>query len=493
MTATSGTNTIPTTPAHEPDSLRGSLGVIVLLVVATFVVILNETIMGVALPALMRDLEITATTAQWLTTAYLLTMAAVIPVTGLLIRRFSVRVLFFSAMGLFSLGTFIAALSPGFGTLLVGRVVQASGTAVMMPLLMTTILTIVPARNRGRMMGVVSIVISVAPAIGPTVSGLILSALDWRWLFWTVLPISVATIALGMLLVRNVTQTRTVRVDVLSVILSTLGFGGVVFGLSSIGESAAGHAPVPVWIPLVIGGVSLALFVARQLILQRSDRALLDLRTFRHRSFSVAASLIVVVMITLFGTLILLPIYLQNVLGVDTLTTGLILLPGGLVMGVLAPLVGSLFDRFGARVLVIPSTIGLTCVLGWMTTLNEASSLWLIVAMHVTMSVCLALMFTPLFTSALGGLPPVLYPHGSAVVGTIQQVAGAIGTALFVTVMSITAASAAAGGATASAATSQGFHSALLIGTVVAGLSVIVALLLPRHVPGVASERPVAH
>lgn len=492
MAVTSGMNT-QTTRADNRSSLRGSRGVIVLLVVSAFVVILNETIMGVALPALMSDLQITATTAQWLTTAYLLTMAAVIPITGLLIQRFSVRVLFFWAMGLFSTGTLIAALSTGFGMLLLGRVVQASGTAVMMPLLMTTILTIVPVDKRGRLMGVVSIVISVAPAVGPAISGLILSVLDWRWLFWTVLPIALATIVLGVFLVRNVTHTQSVRVDVLSVVLSTLGFGGVVFGLSSIGESAAGHAPVPPAIPLAVGAIALWAFVARQLTLQRTDRALLDLRTFSHRSFTVAAILIAVVMITLFGTLILLPIYLQNVLEIDTLTTGLILLPGGLIMGALAPFVGSLFDRFGARVLVIPGTIGLTGVLWWMTSLDQNSTVGIIVAMHVTMSVCLALMFTPLFTSALGSLPPRLYPHGSALVGTIQQVAGAIGTALFVTVMTVTAATAVSGGASEQAATADGFHSALLIGTIVAGLSAVVAFLIPRHVARSASTDITPH
>ena len=180
--------------------------VITLLLVSGFVVILNETVMGVAVPHLMADLQISAGTAQWLTTAFLLTMAIVIPITGYLLQRFSTRSVFMLAMSSFSLGTLICALAPGFEVLVAGRVVQAMGTAIMLPLLMTTVMSLVPPASRGLVMGNISIVISVAPAIGPTVSGLILSALDWRWMFWLVLPIGIASLLLGMSRIRNVSE-----------------------------------------------------------------------------------------------------------------------------------------------------------------------------------------------------------------------------------------------------------------------------------------------
>src|SRR5690606_32568552 len=165
--------------------------------VAAFVVILNETIMNVALPSLMIELDVSANTVQWLSTAFLLTMAVVIPLTGFLLQRFTTRFVFVLAMGLFSLGTLLAALAPGFLPLLVGRIVQASGTAIMMPLLMTTVLRLVPTHSRGSVLGTVSIVISVAPALGPTVSGIILQTLSWRFMFLLVLPIALAAIAIG--------------------------------------------------------------------------------------------------------------------------------------------------------------------------------------------------------------------------------------------------------------------------------------------------------
>lgn len=465
------------TPSAPP---RGAGRVIALLVSAAFVVVLNETIMSVALPRLMDDLSITAATAQWLTTAYLLTMAIVIPLTGYLLERFPLRGVFLTAMTLFSIGTLTAALAPGFGILLVGRIVQASGTAVMMPLLFTTVLNVVAPERRGRMMGVISIVISVAPAIGPTVSGIILSALDWRWMFWLVLPIALLALGLGAVWVRNVTETQRVRFDVLSVVLSALAFGGLIYGLSSIGEAAAGNAGLPVWIPLAVGTIALISFVLRQLVLQRTDSALLDLRAFRSRAFSLAVVLVVVVMAALFGSLILLPIYLQQVLGLDVLTVGLMMLPGGVLMGLIAPVVGALFDRFGPTPLVIPGMAVAAAALWGMTTFEVDTPSWWVIAIHMLLNAGLGFVFTPLMTSALGSLPRPLYPHGSAIVGTLQQVAGAAGTALFITLMTVQAAQSASQGADAVAATASGTHAAFLVGAIIASAAVILTAFVRR-------------
>ncbi|MDN4615757.1 MDR family MFS transporter [Leifsonia sp. F6_8S_P_1B] len=457
--------------------------VIALLVVSAFVVILNETTMGVALTDIMDDLGITAATGAWLTTGFLLTMAIVIPLTGFLLSRFTIRQVFFSAMGLFATGTLIAALAPGFEVLLAGRIVQATGTGVMMPLLFTTVLTIVPPSHRGRMMGVITIVIAVAPAVGPTVSGLILQNLTWHAIFWIVLPIALLAIGLGAVWVRNVTETNPhARFDVLSVILSAFGFGGLIYGLSSIGEAASGHALMPIWIPIVVGVVALALFVLRQLQLQKVDGALLDLRVFTSRAFSLASVLVVIVMAALFGSLILIPIYLQQVLGLDVLAVGLVLLPGGVLMGAMAPVVGNLFDRFGPTPLVIPGTAIAAAALWGMATFGEGTSLVWVIAVHLALNLGLGLVFTPLLTSALGSLPQRLYPHGSAVVGTIQQVAGAAGTALFVTLMSVTIASSTSAGASPVTATADGVHVAFFIGAIVASAAVVLALFVRKPV-----------
>ena len=462
---------------HEKRNSR----VIKLLLAAAFVVILNETIMSVALTELMEDLTITAGAAQWLTTAFMLTMAVVIPVTGFLLQRFSTRAMFIAAMTAFSIGTLICAVAPGFAVLLVGRIIQASGTAVMMPLLMTTLMKPVPASKRGRTMGNVSIVISVAPAIGPTVSGLILNALSWRWMFWIVLPIALAMLAVGIRKVENVTETEDAPLDVASVILSALGFGGLVYGLSSIGgeggESASG---VVMWTAFIVGVAGLGLFVLRQFQLQRRDTPLLDLRTFRSPIFSVSVALMVVSMAALFGSVILLPIYLQQVLGLEPLQVGLFLLPGGLVMGLLAPFVGRLYDRFGPRVLLVPGTLVLSAVLWFLSTVNEDTPTMTVLTAHVTLSVGLAFLFTPLFTTALGSVKPALYSHASAVISTVQQVAGAAGTAVFITVMTSQSAALTASGAAEPAAVAGGVGDAFMVGAVVSLLAIVAACFVRR-------------
>ncbi|HEY3436307.1 MAG TPA: DHA2 family efflux MFS transporter permease subunit [Actinotalea sp.] len=449
-----------------------------LLLLSTFVVILNETIMGVALPRLMADLDITAGVAQWVATAFMLTMAVVIPVTGFVIQSITTRATFATAMGLFCAGTLICATAPGFPVLLLGRVVQASGTAIMLPLLMTTVMTVTPPATRGRTMGNISVVISVAPALGPTVSGFVLSYLSWRWLFVIVLPIAAGALLLGLARLPNLTTPRPTRVDPGSVGLSALAFGGLVFGLSQIGETARGAAPVTAWAPLAVGVVALALFIVRQRRLERRDAALLDLRTFRSPVFAVALGLMALSMVSLFGTIILLPIYAQNVLGMDTLQTGLLLLPGGLLMGLLAPWVGRAFDRFGARVLLVPGTVVVSASAWGLALLGGSSSPWLLLAAHVVLSIGLALIFTPLFTSALGALPPHLYSHGSATVGTVQQVAGAAGTALFITVLTARSTSMAAAGADPVAAAADGVHGAFLAGAIITIVAIPAAFLV---------------
>ncbi|NUU18618.1 multidrug efflux MFS transporter [Cellulomonas humilata] len=479
MTDETLTTTRP--PADDGTGARDRLAVRLLLI-STFVVILNETVMGVALPRLMDDLSIPASTAQWVTTAFMLTMAIVIPVTGFVIQRFTTRATFLAAMTLFSLGTAICALAPGFDALIVGRVVQASGTAIMLPLLMTTVMTVTPPASRGRTMGNISIVISVAPAIGPTISGLVLSVLDWRWLFVLVLPIALGSLALGAVQLPNLTETRRARVDIASVVLSAVAFGGIVYGLSGLGAAATTGITTTTWTSLGAGAVALVVFVWRQLRLQRTDNALLDLRTLSSSTFTISVGVMAISMMSLFGTLILVPLYAQTVLGLEALQTGLLLLPGGLIMGLLAPSVGRAYDRYGPRPLLVPGAVVVSVSAWGFTLLTPASSPWLMLACHVLLSAGLALMFTPLFTSALGALPMHLYSHGSAMVGTVQQVAGAAGTALFVTVLTAQSATLAAAGSGVVDATAGGIHAAFLVGAAIS-LVAIPAAFFVRAAP----------
>lgn len=460
---------------------------LVLLLAAVFVVFLNETTMSVAIPTIIEDLGITAASGQWLTTAFALTLAVVIPITGWLLQRLSTRQVFTVGMSLFAAGTLIAATAPLFGVLVLGRVVQASGTALMMPLMMTTVLTIVPMHLRGRIMGRISIVMSVAPAVGPAISGVLLQAFDhqWRALFWVMLPIALVMLAIGIWRVPNVSELRKVPLDAPSVLLSAIGFSGFVFGLSSIGEAADTGTLLPPWVSLAIGIVFLVLFALRQFALQRRDAAFLDLRTFASRTFTIAVIMLSIGMLSLFGMVILLPIYLQNALDLPTTTIGLMLLPGPLLSGLLGPIVGRIYDKVGPRPLVVPGAIVLSLSF-WVFALGlgVGTPIWVVVLANVLLGLGLAGLFTPLFSSGLGSLPPHLYSHGSALVATLQQVAGAAGTAIFIALLAIGMAGAGETDVTIASPEQivAGVHLAFMVGAVVSLVNIAVSFFVRRPV-----------
>ncbi len=459
--------------------------VIWLLLAAAFVAILNETTMGVAIPHLIGDLGITAVAAQWLTTAFMLTMAVVIPTTGFLLRRFTTRAMFGTAMGLFSSGTLIAMVAPGFEVLLLGRVVQASGTAIMMPLLMTTLMNVVPPHLRGRMMGRVSVVISLAPAIGPTMAGLVLDNLTWRWIFAIVLPIALVALVVGVRWIHNLGEQTHAPIDIPSVILSALGFGGVVFGLSQLGghggdAAASENATTTLIVALSVGVLALGVFAWRQVVLQRNDDALLDLRIFRSGNFSLSVAHFAVMSLAFFGTITALPLYLQNTLGLSASASGLVVLPGALAMGLLGPVIGRIYDRRGTRVLLLPGTVIVLAILWSFTLLTETTPVWMLVVTQTLLSVGLAMSFTPLFTASLGSLEPRFYSYGSATVSTVQQVAGAAGIALLISVMSSVSTSTAQQGAATAAAGAAGARAAFLLAAIIGTPLLISAFLIRK-------------
>jgi DHA2 family lincomycin resistance protein-like MFS transporter len=466
-----------------PEKLpRAAVTVIAALLVATFVVILNETIMNVALQRLMVDLGVDAPTVQWLSTGFMLTMAVVIPTTGFILQILSTRAVFLLAMGLFTAGTTLAAVAPGFGVLLLARIVQAGGTAIMLPLLMTTILTLVPIGKRGAVMGNVSIAISVAPAMGPTVSGLILEHFSWRFMFVFVLPVALAALAIGAKYLTNVGRKEPARLDIPSVFLSVPAFGGVVYGLSRIGGGGGGPGAVAV-VALVIGAACLTVFVLRQLRLQKAAAPLLDLRAFTFRMFTVSVLLMVVGMMALFGAVILLPLYLQEIRGLGSLETGLVLLPGGLAMGLLGPVIGRIFDKVGPLPLTVSGSVLMVLSLWQFSMLDAGTPVWWIVTVHVGLSFGLALMFTPAFTTGLNPLPPHLYSHGSAIMSTSQQVAGAAGTALLVSIFAVVSVASDA---------AAGMRAAFLTATVIALAAVVLSAMM-RKTAGDGNDQAPGH
>ncbi|QFU90351.1 DHA2 family efflux MFS transporter permease subunit [Amycolatopsis sp. YIM 10] len=477
-----GSATAAETAAPDRDAAPARAGLLIgVMVIAAFVMILNETILSVALRDLTVDLSVSTTTVQWLTSGFLLTMAVVIPTTGFLLERFTPRQVLLASLSLFSSGTLLSGLAPGFEVLLAGRVVQACGTAMMLPLLMTSVMRLVPPERRGATMGTITIVIAVAPAIGPTVGGAVLSSLGWRWMFWIVLPLALAALVVGVIWFRLDGSPRKVPLDVASVLLSAIGFGGVLYGLASFGEGGGEGHPVPPWLPVTVGALALVVFTWRQTRLQREDRALLDLRPFTHRSFVVALTLTALLFVCLIGVAsIMLPLYLQTVLHTSTFVSGLAVLPGGLVLGLLGRPVGALFDRFGARPLVIPGAAAMAASLWLFATLGPETPLTVVIAINVLLMAGLGFMMTPLMAESLGVLPEHLHSHGSAILATLQQVAGAFGTAVFVSVATLGSAAGSTGPDAA------GLRTAFLVAGVVGVAALITSLFVRRQ----AADRP---
>src|SRR5699024_7287960 len=293
------------------------------LLSGAFITILNQTLLGTALPPIMKDLNLSESTAQWLQSVFMLVNGIMIPVTAFLIDKFTTRKLFLTAMGLFTIGTFIAAISPDFTILMVGRILQASGAGIMMPLMQTILFLIVPVNRRGTAMGLFGLVIAFAPAIGPSLSGWLVDQFPWRSVFYVILPIAIIDIIAAYYLLKNVTEQKNPRLDILSVILSTIGFGGILYGFSTAGD--AGWLSPQVILTIIIGIISLYWFITRQLKL---DEPLLEFRVFKHGTFTLATALGMVVFAAMIGTNVILPLYMQNMIGFSALKSGLVLLPG---------------------------------------------------------------------------------------------------------------------------------------------------------------------
>ncbi|MCQ6563791.1 DHA2 family efflux MFS transporter permease subunit [Paenibacillus mendelii] len=400
------------------------------MILGAFIAVLNQTIMSVATPELMVDFGIAASTAQWLTTGYMLVNGVLIPITAYLMQRFTTRELFQASMVIFLGGTVVSALADNFELLLVGRLIQAAGAGIIMPLLMTVVLTIFPPDKRGAAMGMVGFAIIFAPAIGPTLAGYIMEHYSWRTMFYGMIPFVVIVIAIAFMYLKNVSERSYPKFDAWSVILSTIGFGAILYGFSSAGGK--GWSSAEVLVSIAAGVVSLILFSWRQLV---SKSPLLDLRAFKYSMFSLTTIINIVVTMVMYADMMLLPLYLQNARGYTAIESGLLMLPGALLMGFMMPVTGKLFDKFGAKWLsIIGLVITILTTIGFVN-LTDSTSYTYLVLMSTGRRFGMAMFLMPITTAGLNQLPARLNAHGTAISNTIKQVAGGIGTALLVTVM----------------------------------------------------------
>ncbi|MBS4174089.1 DHA2 family efflux MFS transporter permease subunit [Bacillus sp. FJAT-49736] len=412
------------------DTKKPPYGIIVILLIGAFISILNETLLNIALPSIKSSFDVTMPTVQWLATGYMLVNGVMIPATAFLIQRFSVRHLFLVAMSLFTIGTIVAGFSPEYWVLLVGRLVQASGSAIMMPLLMNVMLTSFPIEKRGAAMGLFGLVMVFAPAIGPTLSGWIVEHYSWRTLFHIVMPIAIVVVIIAFFLLKDKKEKMQIKLDTLSFILSSLGFGGILYGFSSAGDK--GWDAPQVYLTLIVGGISLILFIWRQLVI---PVPMLEFRVYKYPMFLLSSAISVVLMMAMFSAMLLLPMYIQQIRGISPLKSGLMMLPGALLMGFMSPITGKLFDKFGGRVLAI---IGLSITIittYFFSTLTLSTTYTELILLYTARMFGMSMVMMPVMTNGLNQLPQRLNPHGTAMNNTLQQVSGAIGSALLITIM----------------------------------------------------------
>ncbi|WP_042149453.1 DHA2 family efflux MFS transporter permease subunit [Paucisalibacillus sp. EB02] len=421
---------------HEVQSVEPIRKVPLLIVLLTgaFVTILNQTLLVTALPVIKEDFQIDDSTVQWLQSIFLLVNGIMIPITAFLIARFTTRGLFLTAMGSFAIGTFLCAIAPEFITLITGRVLQAAGAGIMMPLMQTVMFLIFPVEKRGSAMGLFGLIISFAPAIGPTLSGYMVEHYPWRSLFYIVLPIVVIDIILAYFVLKNVTKQTFPKLDLLSIILSTLGFGGILYGFSTAGS--AGWSSMEVILSMILGVATLTWFILRQL---RIKQPILEFRIFKNKLFTLTTALGMTVFLALIGGAVILPLLMQDMLGFSPMESGLAILPGAIVMGIMNPVTGRLFDKFGAKWLSLIGLILVTVPTFMLTILTPETTFTYIAIVNSFRMLGVAMVMMPVTTAGLNQLSIEMLPHGTAMNNTFRQVAGAIGTALLVTVMTTSA------------------------------------------------------
>ncbi|WP_232696904.1 DHA2 family efflux MFS transporter permease subunit [Brevibacillus daliensis] len=356
-----------------------------------------------------------------------------IPVSAFLIQRFTLRQLFITGISFFSIGSLIAFITPAFSLLLIGRIIQALGTGMIMPLIMNVVLLVVPVSKRGTMMGLVTVVIMLAPALGPVVSGFILQYYSWRTIFLILLALGLIVLLIASFKLRNITETKKVKIHIPSIILSTIGFGGLVYGFSTAGKEAGWGNPI-VWVSLAIGIVALILFVRQQ---NKMDSPMLNMKPFTLPVFSKSTLLMFFTMMILFAMMLILPLYFQMALNMSPMETGLLMLPGSLILAFMGLVAGKLFDKIGFKPLVLSGLVIVTIVVCLFTTISTETTITTAMILYAIFTIGAGLALGPIMTLALNQLPKPLYAHGSAIFNTFNQIAGAIGPALYTSIMTM--------------------------------------------------------
>lgn len=450
---------------------------VIVLVVGAFLVVLNQTLLTPALPTIMSHLDVSATTAQWLTSGYSLMEAIVIPLNAYFLGHFPTRRIFICGMGVFAAGSVVCACAPSFPFLLLGRIMQASATGVVMPMVFTLILLIFARESRGSAMGLIGLIVSCAPAVGPSLSGVLVDTVGWRALFVLVATLAVVVLAVGAIALHNFEGFERTTFDAPSVVLVALGMGTLLYGISTSTSAPDGQR----WIPaalIAFGVCVLALFARRQTQL---ENPILQVKVLKCREFATICGITLLLEGVLIGGSVLFPLYAQDALGASATVSGLTMLPGALVGAICSLLSGRIFDRFGVRGVSVGGGIVLVAGAAGYVMLGDATTLVVAGAAYTVVCIGVQALVTPLNAWGLNALPNASLAHGNAIVSTIEQVGASLGTAFVVSLTALAPLFTPAG-ASAAEQSFVGCHLAFfgMLGLTVGVLALIVVFVRDR-------------
>ncbi len=416
------------------ESRKNRSGIVAILIIGAFITSLAQMVLTSALPSIMSTFNVTTSSAQWLTTTYMLVLGIMIPSTAYLVNQFPIKGLFMTSMGLFLGGCIVSITANNFIFMVLSRVLQAIGAGIITQLVQVAMINLYPKEERGKAMGIYGFAIGVAPAIGPLVSGYIIDSFGWRFIFYILAIITILDVIFAVILLKSFMENKPSKLEVISLILSSLGFGGLLIGVTNIGTYTIAN-PLA-YIPILIGLISLVLFVIRQI---KVEDPLLDLRVFKVRNFTISIILICIVYMAMTSATMILSIYIQSARGMSAMVPGIVMLPGSIAMCILSPITGNILDKYGLRKLAISGCIMLGVGTLGFSYLEETTSIAVLTIMYTIRMIGITFLLMPVTTWGLNELKQEQIASGSAINSTLRQISGAVGSSLFVTIMTVVA------------------------------------------------------
>lgn len=410
--------------------------IFIVLLISCIISAAVQTALNTALTPIMNDMKVSAGAAQWMVSAYSLAMGVMVLATAFLIRRFPSKPLSTVFMGIFCVGLLLSAIAPNFIVLLLGRVLQAVGCGLQMSLAQVFILTAYPPQRRGGVMGFYGLAVCAAPVLAPTLAGVVIDTFGWRMLFWGALVLSLLVLTTALAVIDNFAPTEKQAFDVVSMLLCTVGFVGVVLGLGN--WSGRSLLSAQVVLPFIVGLLSLALFVLRQ---THMKQPFLNLSVFSNRNFRLAVIASGLLYCCMMAATTLLPLYCQAIRGFSATLTGLITMPGSLLTAVVSPISGKIYDKIGIRKLYIVGSLLLFTGHLLLCFLSESTSMMEIILYFSVRQIGIGMLLMTTVTWGMNRLDSKLTSDGTAIISSLRTIAGALGSALFVSLMTAAAGS----------------------------------------------------